>query len=105
VRSGRLIDPYLVTLYEGILGFEGAYITVYDHIVNILGARAISGEVCPAICDDGRGFVTSVFADSAALSDLAEERGVVNQKYTLEGMAFDTQPPAGGEPGSDALVV
>ena len=105
VRSGRLIDPYLVTLYEGILGFESAYVTVFDHIVNILGNRAISGQVCPAICDDGRGFVTSVFADSALLSDLAEERGVVNQKYTLEGMAFDPQAPAGGEAGSDALVI
>ena len=105
VRSGRLIDPYLVTLYEGILGFESAYVTVFDHIVNILGNRAISGQVCPAICDDGRGFVTSVFADSALLSDLAEERGVVNQKYTLEGMAFDPQTPAGGEAGSDALVI
>lgn len=105
VRSGRLIDPYIVTLYEGILGFEGAYITVYNHIVDILGTRAISGEVCPAICDDGRGYVTSVFADSAALSDLAEQRGVENRRYTLEGMAFDPQAPADGEPGADAMII
>lgn len=105
VRSGRLIDPYIVTLYEGILGFESAYQTVYDHIVNILGTRAISGQVCPAICDDGRNIVTSVFADSAELSALAEKRGVQNQRYNLDGMAFDPEPPVGGEPGDDALVI
>jgi hypothetical protein len=105
VRSGRLIDPYIVTLYEGVLGFEGAYITVYNHIMDILGVRAISGEVCPAICDDGRGYVTSVFADSAALSELAEERGVENRRYTLEGMAFDPQAPGDGEPGDEASII
>ncbi len=105
VRSGRLIDPYIVTMYEGILGFESAYQTVYDHIVNILGSRAISGQVCPAICDDGRGIVTSVFADSAELSALAAQRGVQNQRYNLDGMAFDPEAPEGGEPGDDALVI
>jgi len=105
VRSGRLIDPYIVTMYEGVLGFESAYQTVYDHIVNILGSRAISGPVCPAICDDGRGIVTSVFADSAELSALAEQRGVQNQRYNLDGMAFDPEAPEGGEPADDALVI
>lgn len=105
VRSGRLIDPYIVTLYEGILGFESAYVTVYDHIMDILGNRGISGEVCPAICDDGRGFVTSVFADSAELSALAEQRGVINQRYPLEGMFFDPEKPEGGQAGDQALII
>lgn len=98
VRSGRMIDPYLVSLYEGILGMEGAYVTVRDHIVEILDRRVISGkDLCPGICDDGRNLVISVFADSEALTEIASERGVVQERYLLEGMAFDPQTPDGGE--------
>lgn len=107
VRSGRLIDPQLTSLYEGVLGFESAYSTIYYEITSILGIRAIDGgtSICPAICDDGRNIVTSVFADSAAITEYAEERGVVNQKYTLEGMAFDPETPDGGQAGDQATIV
>ncbi len=71
VRSGRLVDPQLVSLYQGILGFQGAYTTILDKIVDVLGNRAISGtgNVCPAICDDGRNIVTSVFRQFRRLND------------------------------------
>lgn len=107
VRSGRLVDPKITHLYEGVLGFHGAYVTILDQIVEVLGDRALNGTVgiCPAICDDGRNIVTSVFADSAALTDLAGERGVENQKYVLEGMAFDPAPPEGGEEGEQATIL
>jgi len=106
VRSGRLVDPHIVSLYEGILGMESAYITILDHIAEILGNRVISGRgTCPAICDDGRNIVISVFANSEAMTESATQRGVINQRYLLEGMAFDPQTPAGGAPGEQALVL
>ncbi len=107
VRSGRLVDPQLVSMYQGILGFQSAYETIYAKIVDILGNRAISGtgNVCPAICDDGRNIVTSVFANSEALTELSTQRGVDNHQYTLDGMAFDPEAPAGGVPGLDALIL
>jgi len=105
VRSGRLVDPHIVSLYEGILGMEGAYVTVFDHITEILGDRVVSGRgTCPAICDDGRYIVTSVFADSEAMTEVSTEQGVENRRYTLEGMAFDPEPPAGGVDGEAASV-
>lgn len=104
VRSGRLVDPQIVNMYEGILGFESAYVTIFEKILNVLGDRAISG-VCPGICDDGRNIVTSVFGDSEALTVLAEQRGVINQRYTLEGMAFDAEAPDGGEAGEQANII
>ncbi len=98
VRSARTIDPYLTSLYEGILGFEGAYILILEHIYDILGERAISGKnLCPGLCDDGRNLVISVFGDSEALTEIASDRGVVNQRYLLEGMAFDPDVPDDGE--------
>ena len=106
MRSGRLVDPQLVNMYQGILGFVGAYETVYAKIVDILGIRAITetGMTCPAICRTGNGDVTSVFADSAAMTALSTQRGVDNHKYALEGMAFDPAAPAGGSEGTDVLV-
>lgn len=107
VRSGRLIDPQLVQMYQGILGFYSAYETIYDTILDILGNRAISGtgNECPALCDDGRNIVISKFADSAALTELSTQRGVNNQAFPLDGMAFDPTTPAGGAAGTDALVI
>ncbi len=105
VRSGRTIDPYLVSMYEGILGFEGAYIAIMEHIVEILDVRAISSKtLCPGLCDDGRNIVISVFGDSEALTEIASERGVVNQRYLLEGMAFDPDAPEGGE-NADVITI
>lgn len=105
VRSGRLIDPYLVSLYEGILGMEGAYVTVREHIFEILGNRVISSkELCPGLCDDGRMQVISVFGDSEALTKIAGDRGVVQKRYLLEGMAFDPDAPEGGEAANEIKI-
>jgi len=106
VRSGRLVDPQIVSLYDGVLGMESAYVTVFDHITEILGNRVISGRsTCPAICDDGRNIVISVFANSAQMTTYAAQHGVSQGRYTLDGMAFDPQAPAGGSDGSQATVL
>ena len=106
VRSGRLVDPQLVNMYQGILGFQGAYETILTKIVDSLGVRAISGtgNTCPAICDNGDGTVISIFANSAELTALSSQRGVDNHQYTLDGMAFDPVAPSGGSEGTDVLV-
>jgi len=106
VRSGRLVDPQIVSLYEGILGMVSAYVTVFDHIDEILGDRVISGRsTCPAICDDGRNIVISVFANSEQMTKYAAQHGVNQQRYTLEGMAFDPQAPFGGSDGPQATIL
>lgn len=98
VRSGRMIDPYLASLYEGVLGMAFADPSVNAHIRDILGNRVISDKrLCPGLCDDGRNLVISTFGDSEALTRIASERGVVNQRYPLEGMAFNQDVPDGGE--------
>jgi hypothetical protein len=39
------------------------------------------------------------------MSVLAEQRGVNQKQLALEGMAFDPQPPAEGEPGEQATIL
>jgi hypothetical protein len=107
IRSGRLVDPQVVNMYQGVLGFWGAYVTILDHIQEILGERALSGmsDACPALCDDGGGTVISKFGDSKLLTELADARGVENRKYPLEGMVFDPQPPEAAVDGSRVTVL
>jgi hypothetical protein len=107
IRSGRLIDAQLVPMYQGILGYESAYVTVLNAIVKALGKRAIIGgpATCPGICDNGQHTVISVFSDTAALSEYATKIGVDNSKPNLDGMSFDPVPPAGGQPATDITVV
>jgi len=106
VRSGRLVDAQIVSLYEGVLGMEGAYVTVLDRITEVLGDRVISGRgTCPAICDDGRNIVISVFANSEAMTEVSSGQGVDNRRYTLEGMAFDPDVPQGDETAEQVSIL
>jgi hypothetical protein len=44
IRSGRLVDRWLVRMYQGILGLEYAYAPVYTKILDQLGySRMVSG--------------------------------------------------------------
>jgi len=107
IRSGRLIDRFLVSEYQGVLGLEYAYAPVYEKILDMLGyARVISGseQTCPAICSDGPYTVLSNFANTAEVTKLYATRAGatdINTKPNLDGMAFNTTPPANGVPGTE----
>lgn len=100
MRSGRLVDRFLVREYQGILGLIYAYPPEYAKILDELGySRTISGgpNTCPAICSDGPETVISRFANTAEMTKLYESRaGATDTKPNLDGMAFDTTPPADG---------
>ena len=105
VRSGRLIDRFLVNMYKGILGMEYAYGPVYNSIVNMLGGRLISGDHCPAICSDGPQTETSRFANTAEMSKYyASKQSATNTKQNLDGMTFDSQAPSGGVDGHQVTM-
>jgi hypothetical protein len=100
MRSGRLVDRFLVREYQGILGLIYAYPPEYAKILDELGySRTISGgpNTCPAICSDGPETVISRFANTAEMTKLYESRaGATDTKPNLDGLAFDTTPPADG---------
>ncbi len=110
VRSGRLVDAPLVRWYQGILGFAGADLwSVYPVLAGALGNRAITQApvTCPALCDDGPHTVTSVFADTAKLSEYAEQKlglATTGVKANLEGNAFNSRPPQSGESATDVTI-
>jgi hypothetical protein len=94
------VDWQITRQYQGILGFVSAdQNTVYPALLNQLGNRAINSApfTCPALCDDGTNSVTSVFADSAKLSQLAADKlGIKKIRPNLDGMLFNSTIPDSG---------
>ena len=106
IRSGRYVDADLVPMYQGILAYGSAWAPELQKILDVLGKRAFMEGVntCPAICRDTKlsatPIVTNLFADTAALTTYAATKGVVQKRYNLDGMAFSSLPPSGGNPGT-----
>jgi hypothetical protein len=100
IRSGRIADAQLVRLYGGVLGMMRASGEVWDYLIDTLGDRVLSASprYCPALCVENS-TVTGVYADSAALSELVESKGVDNARPQLDGMLFDVALPPDGERG------
>ncbi len=97
MRSARLADYPLVRDFQGILGYVSADVNaVLPVIISQLGKRAIlyAPATFPAIYDDGKQTVTSVFADTAKMTDYAAEKlGIIKKRYPLDGLYFNSTPP------------
>lgn len=107
VRSIRLIDRYLVVMYQGVLGAVSGWQGVLTKTWEYLGATRIISEgtnTCPAMCrDEAINKIKpeiSVFANSAEMSKYyAAKADATNTRQNLDGMAFNTLPPDGGVAG------
>ncbi len=107
IRSGRLADAQLVTLYHGILAYKGAWFKVNEVLNSILKKRAISGapSTCPGICDTGLETVTSMFANTGELAKYALGKGICDSaRPDLGGMVFSDDIPADGRPVTGLAV-
>ena len=104
VRSGRLVDPYIVEMYQGVLGCVYAWKDTWTTILDYLGFTRVISEgpnTCPAMCrDEAINKIKpeiSVFANSAEMSKyFAARAGATNTRQNLDGMAFHTFAPDGG---------
>jgi hypothetical protein len=103
VRSGRYIDRWLVTMYQGTLTMVGAWAPVLDSISGRLGNRLIQEgkDNCPAVCRLEQN-EAGVFANSAEVSKYyGAKSSATNTRQDLAGMAFNTIPPSGGKSGTE----
>jgi hypothetical protein len=108
IRSGRLVDAQLATMYQGILAFKGAWYKVNELLYSTLKKRAISGSpsTCPGICDTGNETVISMFANTAALSQYTLDKGICdNSRPDLAGMVFSEEIPQDGRLAPDLSVI
>lgn len=106
VRSIRRVDGHIGQLYQAVFGSTGGDgEKVLPYLNYYIPYRYFTDKyLCPGVCDDGRGFVYSVFGDSAALSDYFVNLGVGLDNPDLTGMAFSEQAPQGGELGESVWI-
>jgi len=107
VRSGRLVDAQLVTMYSGILGYGSADENTDAELVGKLGQFALSHleADCPVFCGTDTHGATGVYANSAAISDHISALGLENEQTDLHGMVFDPSFPTGGKPAEEAHIL
>lgn len=106
VRSIRRVDGHLGSLYQAVVGSTGGnYEKVLPYLNYYIPYRYFTDKyLCPGVCDDGRGYVYSVFGDSGALSDYFVGIGMGLENPDLTGMAFSEQVPEGGEAGDSVWI-
>ena len=112
VRSGRYIDRWLVSMYQGVLAFVSAWKPELDAIYAQLGDRAITyGENNPAFFTVGTtnpsdaDYVNRVMVNTAEMTKYyASLPSADNSKPNLDGMAFSTIPPTGGVDGHEVTM-
>jgi len=106
IRSGRLIDGQLVSLYGGALGMKGAdpYVGgVLDERLPGLVFNA-APALCPALCPYTTAYTYGTFGSTADFTELLADRNL-NQPAELEGLVFDRAGPAGGQPAESLWLV
>ncbi len=99
LRSGRLIDAQLTSMYGGVLVYGSADPKVDTTIINVLHDRALTHNTspCPPICGQDTHSVSGVFVDSGEMSAYITRKGIDNSAPPLNGLVFDPNPPISDE--------
>ena len=112
VRSSRLLDLELMTMYSAFLAYSGTSIPIQRMIWSSPYAGLIfsplTGDNClqAGFCRFGRpdlSYEHTLFLDTEQLYLLADLRDV-NYGYKARGFAFATQPDIGGQPVREVAV-
>ena len=102
IRSARFFDVELMRMYNAIFAFGSADYRVRMRIFGSELADLAVSEFpagCPPMCRYDPANYNYLVAKTADLQAYIEGLGVSNDRPPIEGMAFDTQVPQGGEPG------
>ncbi|MEK6575795.1 MAG: DUF3048 domain-containing protein [Chloroflexota bacterium] len=111
IRSARLIDLEIPALYQSLFAFSGASPGVLNKLKEadfkdwILspefepGHKAFFRVPKESLAAECQALEHTLFTSTDRLWADADAKGI-NQRPTLTGMAFNAQPPAGGQPGA-----
>jgi hypothetical protein len=107
VRSARLADIQLASMYQTIFAYASADVRVRNDLINHLDGLSISvrDSTCPALCDTGEHTVNSVFANVSKFDEYAKLKGINNYRQIVTGMVFDSIPPENSKSEGNFVVI
>jgi hypothetical protein len=107
VRSARLFDENIIRMYKSIFAFAGAADYVLTRFYNAEYADRLVTEEnnnCPPMCRVDPGGYNFLFTNTRDLSFYILSKGVNNDRQDLDGMTFNSQAPANGQPGEQLFT-
>lgn len=107
VRSARLADIQLASMYQTIFAYASADPRVRNNLIAELDGLSITvrESTCPALCDTGAHTVNSVFADITKFDAYASAKGINNYRQIINGMVFDSLPPESNISQGESVLI
>jgi Protein of unknown function (DUF3048) N-terminal domain/Protein of unknown function (DUF3048) C-terminal domain len=102
IRSGRFIDVNLIRGYKAVFAFGLAYMKVLDRLYSseFADRLVVEGSSTPLFRYDPT-VMNHLMVSTSALSQYITNKGVENGRQNLDGMSFQMETPAGGQPVSE----
>lgn len=100
VRSARLLDQSLVSMYQSIFAFGSAEQRTYSKLFNSDFANRLVVEGyanCPPLCRTDPNGRNELVANTKEMSSAYGTQNSDNIRQDLSGMYFDSAPPSGGK--------
>jgi hypothetical protein len=107
IRSARLLDQSLVSMYQSIFAFGSAEQRTYSRLfgADYASRLVVEGNTnCPPLCREDPNGSNYLVTNTDQLSAYASTKGVDNVRQNLDGMYFNNSTPAGGQPVKQMFV-
>lgn len=107
IRSARLVDHHLMTMYKANFAFGSADYRVRNLLYNQeYSDRLVIESACPPMCRYEPNGLNYLMADTAALTDWIDAKRVPggNDRQNLDGFAFNYRLPGTGETAEKIFV-
>jgi hypothetical protein len=107
IRSARLLDIDLVSMYRTIFVFGSAEQRTYSRLFSNEFANRLVVEGyanCPPMCRVDPNGYNYLVTNTSELSKYVTQKGVDNVRQNLNGMSFNETLPPGGQPGQQVFI-
>ncbi len=102
VRSGRLFDGEIISMYKAIFAFGGADKRILKELFNsdFSDRLVLEGAMnCPPMCRVDPNGANYLVVNTKEMGPYVVSKGGTNDRQNLDGMKFQSQTPTNGVPG------
>ncbi|HBG74024.1 MAG: hypothetical protein A2X25_08500 [Chloroflexi bacterium GWB2_49_20] len=105
IRSARFFDENIIQAYKAVFAFGSADILVLNRLfeADFADRLVLESNWTPMFRYDPNGY-NHLMVDTSALSKYISDKGIENGRQDLDGMFFQIEPPANGQPAEHVSV-